>query len=134
MLIYREPIISGGDSSDQTIINMLNDVIYFYINNIEVNNRYFQYNGLLSNINPCIINNLCYLDEIIFYTSEVFTDATIYLYNDNLKIYEFIITNNNYKIISNINLLLNENTKLKIFITSSGCNYPMLKIKLKQNI
>lgn len=122
--------LTSTNNTEQIIIN--NNYIYFYINDVNVRNRYFQYNGVLSNKNPLLIDSTCYIDEIFFYTSDIYTDATIYIYNDNVKIYEIISNNSKKVFLDNINIFLDIDSKINIIIINNiGCNYPMLNLKLR---
>lgn len=127
--MYGNTLTSTTNIEQTTIIDRY---IYFYINDVNVRNRYFQYNGILSNINPLLIDSTCYIDQIFFYTSDTYNDATIYVYNDNIKIYEIISNNSKEIFLDNINIFLDINSKINIIIINSiGCNYPMLNLKLR---
>lgn len=133
MLVYNlDNFISDTtDTSDTTSLYNSNILIY-YINSINVNNRYFHQNEIPSNIIGFVSDIDIYIKNILFLCKYTKSDTTIFLYNNDDLIFEFVILEGTtQKQFNDLNIILNNNKQLKIFIKSDkGVNYPVLKIIL----
>ena len=131
MLVYNlDNFIS--DTTDTTTSIYNNNILIYYLRSINVNNRYFHQNEMPSNIIGFVSDTDIYIRDILFLCKYTKSDTTIFLYNDDDLIFEFVILEGmTQKQFNNIDIILNNNKKLRIFIKSDkGVDYPLLKIIL----
>lgn len=130
MLVYN--LNNVPDIIDATTSLYNNNVLIYCIRSINATNRFLHQNEIPSNILGFVSNVDVYMKDILFLCKRTKSDTTVFLYNDDLLIHDFVILEGTtQKQFEDVNILINNNTKLKIFIKSNkGVDYPLLKIIL----